>query len=61
MKPSYFLKVMYPIATVIARIHSPAVAMTAVMSMVFAVFDRHVVVQAIVDRNSEIYLTLLNK
>jgi hypothetical protein len=40
MKPSYFLKVTYPIAAVMARIHSRAVAMRALRSMVLAVRDR---------------------
>jgi hypothetical protein len=39
MKLSYFLKVTYPIATVMARIHSPAVVIRAPRSMVLAVYD----------------------
>jgi hypothetical protein len=39
MKPAYFLKVTYPIAAVMVRIHSPAVVMRAPRSMVLAVCD----------------------
>jgi hypothetical protein len=39
VKPSYILKVTYPIAAVMAKIHSPAVAMRALRSMVLAVCD----------------------
>jgi hypothetical protein len=39
MKPPYTLKVTYPIATVIMKIHSPAVVMRAPRSMVLAVCD----------------------
>jgi hypothetical protein len=39
MKPSYFLKVTYPIAIVMAWIYSPAVAMRALRSMVLVVCD----------------------
>jgi hypothetical protein len=39
VKLSYILKVTYPIAAVMAKIHSPAVAMRAPRSMVFAVCD----------------------
>jgi hypothetical protein len=35
----YFLKVIYPIAAVMVRIHSPAVVMTAPRSMVLVVLD----------------------
>jgi hypothetical protein len=37
MKLLYFLKVTYPIATVMVRIHSPAVVMRAPRSMVLVV------------------------
>jgi hypothetical protein len=37
IKLPYFLKVTYPIAAVMVRIHSPAVAMTAPRSIVLAV------------------------
>jgi hypothetical protein len=40
VKPSYILKVTYPIATVMAKIHGLAVAMRAPRSMVLAVCDR---------------------
>jgi hypothetical protein len=39
MKPSYILNVTYPMATVIAKIHRPAVAMSAPRSMSLAVCD----------------------
>jgi hypothetical protein len=39
MKPPYILKATYPIATVMMKIHSPAVAMRAPRSMVLAVCD----------------------
>jgi hypothetical protein len=39
VKPSYILKVIYPIAAVMAKIHSPAVVMRALRSMVLAVCD----------------------
>jgi hypothetical protein len=39
MKPSYILNVTYPMATVIAKIHRPAVAMSAPRSMFLAVCD----------------------
>jgi hypothetical protein len=39
VKPSYILKVTYPIAAVMAKIHSLAVAMRAPRSMVLAVCD----------------------
>jgi hypothetical protein len=39
MKLPYTLKVTYPIATVMMKIHSPAVAMRAPRSMVLAVCD----------------------
>jgi hypothetical protein len=39
MKLPYFLKVTYPIAAVMARIHSLAVAMRAPRSMVLVVCD----------------------
>jgi hypothetical protein len=40
MKPPYILKATYPIATVMMKIHSPAVAMRAPRSMALAVCDR---------------------
>jgi hypothetical protein len=40
MKPPYTLKVTYPIATVMMKIHSPAVAMRAPRSMVLVVGDK---------------------
>jgi hypothetical protein len=39
VKPSYILKVTYPIAAVMAKIHTLAVAMKSPMSMVLAVCD----------------------
>jgi hypothetical protein len=39
MKPPYFLTVTYPIAVVMVRIHSLAVAMRAPRSMVLVVCD----------------------
>jgi hypothetical protein len=39
MKPSYILNVTYPMATVIAKIHRPAVAMSAPRSMFLVVCD----------------------
>jgi hypothetical protein len=39
MKPSYILNMTYGMATVIAKIHSPAVAMSALRSMFLAVCD----------------------
>jgi hypothetical protein len=39
MKPSYILNVTYAMATVMAKIHSPAVAMSAPRSMFLAVCD----------------------
>jgi hypothetical protein len=51
MKPSYFLKVTCPIAAVMARIYSLAVAMRAPRSMVFAVCDNDIFM--IVEANSE--------
>jgi hypothetical protein len=39
VKPSYILKITYPIATVMVKIHSPAVALRAPRSMVLAVCD----------------------
>jgi hypothetical protein len=39
MKPSYILNMTYAMATVIARIHSPAVVMSAPRSMFLAVCD----------------------
>jgi hypothetical protein len=47
MKPPYTLKVTYPIATVMMKIHSPAVAMRAPRSMVLAVCDRTLMVSTI--------------
>jgi ribonuclease HI len=41
MKPSYILNVTYPMATVIAKIHRPAVAMSAPRSMFLAVCDTY--------------------
>jgi hypothetical protein len=40
VKLSYILKVTYPIAAVMVKIHSPAVVMRAPRSMVLAVCDR---------------------
>jgi hypothetical protein len=42
MKPSYILNVTYPMATVIAKIHRPAVAMSAPRSMSLVVCDNPV-------------------
>jgi hypothetical protein len=39
MKPPYILKATYPIATVMMKIHSAAVAMRAPRSMALAVCD----------------------
>jgi hypothetical protein len=39
MKLPYFLKATYPIATVMMKIHSPAVAMRAPRSIVLVVCD----------------------
>jgi hypothetical protein len=39
VKPSYILKVTYPIAAVMAKIHSLAIAMRALRSMVFITYE----------------------
>jgi hypothetical protein len=49
VKPSYILKVTYPIAAVMAKIHSPAVAMRAPRSMVLAVCDKGVLKDEVID------------
>jgi hypothetical protein len=41
MKLPSFLKVTYPIAAVMVRIHSPAIAMRALRSMVLVVCDTY--------------------
>jgi hypothetical protein len=40
VKPSYILHMTYPMAIVITKIHSPAVAMSAPRSMFLAVCDK---------------------